>query len=171
MSEKQDNIPPTNQGAVTRTGQWRKPFIVALRQSGNYTIAARMARVSRRTYLRERDRNPRFATACREALKTAYDLMEREAHRRAVTGVRKPVYQSGKRVGYIREYSDTLLMFMLKGARPSKYRDNYRVEHTGKNGGPIKTQLDLSRLNVDELRSMRALIGKASNQADAHTNN
>jgi hypothetical protein len=30
-------------------------------------------------------------------------------------------------VGVIREYSDTLLIFLLKGLRPAKYRERYDV--------------------------------------------
>lgn len=45
--------------------------------------------------------------------------------RRAYHGVEKPVTVAGKRE-IIREYSDTLLIFLLKGARSNKYRDNVR---------------------------------------------
>jgi hypothetical protein len=64
------------------------------------------------------------------------DQLEQEARRRAHDGVRKPVYQGGKRVGYIQEYSDTLLIFLLKGLRPEKYRE--RFEHSGAGGGPLQ---------------------------------
>jgi hypothetical protein len=37
----------------------------------------------------------------------------------------------------VREYSDTLLIFLLKGMRPQKYRDQARVEHTAPDGGGI----------------------------------
>jgi hypothetical protein len=37
----------------------------------------------------------------------------------------------------VREYSDTLLIFLLKGARPQKYRDNVRQEVSGPNGAPL----------------------------------
>jgi hypothetical protein len=41
------------------------------------------------------------------------------------------VYQGGKQVGFVQDYSDTLLIFMLKGRRPQKFRDNTHVEHGG----------------------------------------
>jgi hypothetical protein len=44
--------------------------------------------------------------------------MIREAWRRAVKGCRKPVYQGGQLVGYVREFSDLLLIFLIKAARP-----------------------------------------------------
>jgi hypothetical protein len=37
---------------------------------------------------------------------------------------------------YELEYSDTLLIFLLKGIRPEKYRE--RFEHSGPEGGPIE---------------------------------
>ncbi|MDP2936788.1 MAG: hypothetical protein Q8O86_09895 [Dehalococcoidia bacterium] len=48
-------------------------------------------------------------------------------------GTEKPVFQGGQQVGVVREYSDVLLIFLLKGARPEKYRDNLKadVNHSG----------------------------------------
>lgn len=36
-----------------------------------------------------------------------------------------------------------------------------RMEHTGKDGGPIQTQVDLSGLSIDDLRQMEAILSKA----------
>ena len=55
-------------------------------------------------------------------------VLEPEAIRRAVEGVEKPVYQGGELVGYVREYSDTLLIFLLKGGKPHKYRENIKID-------------------------------------------
>ena len=43
------------------------------------------------------------------------DALEAEARRRAVEGVRKPVFYQGVICGWVGEYSDTLLIFLLKG--------------------------------------------------------
>jgi hypothetical protein len=60
----------------------------------------------------------------------ACDILEAEAHRRAVEGVEKPVgWYKGRPGGYVREYSDVLLIFLLKGLRPEKYKD--RLEKRG----------------------------------------
>ncbi len=49
---------------------------------------------------------------------------------RATFGVRKPAgWYKGRPGGYVREYSDILAIFLLKGLRPDKYRD--RVEMRG----------------------------------------
>jgi hypothetical protein len=46
-------------------------------------------------------------------------------------------YEGGARVGEVREYSDTLLLAMLKGRRPDVYRERHEV--TGKDGKPLAT--------------------------------
>ena len=59
-----------------------------------------------------------------------YQPVESEAFKRAAFGVRKPAgWYKGKPGGYVREYSDILAIFLLKGLRPEKYRD--RVEMKG----------------------------------------
>jgi hypothetical protein len=60
-----------------------------------------------------------------EALEDAADRLEAEAFRRAVRGVDRPVVYRGERVGTVHEFSDALLMFLLKAARPEKYRDRF----------------------------------------------
>jgi hypothetical protein len=68
--------------------------------------------------------------ALKEAEDAAADKIEAEAFRRAVEGVEKPVgWHKGKPGGYVREYSDTLLIFLLKGLRPERYKE--RVEMRG----------------------------------------
>jgi hypothetical protein len=41
-------------------------------------------------------------------------------------------------VGTKRRYSDTLAIFMAKGARPKKFRDHQVHEHMGEGGGPVQ---------------------------------
>lgn len=68
----------------------------------------------------------------------ALGALEDEAVRRAYEGTLKPVYQGGKKVGTIREYSDTLLIILLKARAPEKYKERVHQEQTGKSGGPIE---------------------------------
>lgn len=99
-----------------------------------YTInhAAKSVGISRMAPYRLRDRNPRFAKKLADAMEAGADVMEDEMRRRGVEGTLKPVFHQGEICGHIREYSDTLLIFALKARRPEKYRDNYKVEHSGK---------------------------------------
>ena len=67
--------------------------------------------------------------------------------------------QGGRMVGTKLVKSDTMLIFMLKAARPEKYRD--RHELTGAGGGPIKTE-DLTKVPDAELKAQIAgLLGLA----------
>ena len=124
---------------------WRAAFLAALRDTGVVRDACAAASVGRTTAYRVRNSDPEFAAAWDEALEDAADLLEIEAIRRARTGVREPVIYQGKLCGTwvndagdvvtentpgarlvplaITKYSDGLLMFLLKGIRPGKYRE------------------------------------------------
>lgn len=119
--------------------RWWRAYLAALAQTGNRRKAAAAAKIHRSTpakYLEDHpDLRPEWDAAVAEAMDAATDLLEEEARRRAVTGVLEPVFHGGKRVGTIRRYSDTLLIFLLNGARPEKYR--HRHELTGKDGAPL----------------------------------
>jgi hypothetical protein len=93
--------------------------------------------VARNTVYERRDADPEFAKAMADAIESGVDDLELEARRRAKDGSLKPVFQGGEHVGDIREYSDTLTIFLLKAHRPEKYRDNHKHEITGADGGPI----------------------------------
>lgn len=55
-------------------------------------------------------------------------MLEDEARRRAVDGVDEPVFQGGELVGHVRRYSDRLLEFLLRGRRPTVYREGASVD-------------------------------------------
>lgn len=117
----------------------RELFLAQLRKEPNITVAARKAGWSRGYVYQLRDEDPDFFVAWQEALDESVDLAESEVHRRAFKGTLKPVYHGGLWVGGIREYSDTLAIFLLKAHRPEKYRENLRHELSGPGGGPIET--------------------------------
>lgn len=109
-------------------------FLAELADSGTVTAAADIAGINKKTAYRWRDSDKEFAEAWDDALEIGTDGLEREAIRRARDGLTKPVFQGGKRVGEVQEYSDTLLIFMLKARRPDKYRERVSAELTGKGG-------------------------------------
>ena len=106
----------------------QKAFLAAYAECGCISYAARMAKCNRRTHYKWMQ-GAAYAEAYAEAHEEACDALESEAWRRAVKGVPKPVYYKGKIVGTEREYSDILLMFLMKGWMPEKYRDNVKTEH------------------------------------------
>jgi hypothetical protein len=73
----------------------------------------------------------------------------------------------GKKPLGLREYSDTLLMFLLKGKRPELYRDRrVTAEMSGPNGGPIPIEhTGLTKLTDDELAQLISLAGKLATAA------
>lgn len=115
-------------------------FLEYLREKPNITKAARWAGWTRQWVYVLRDEDPDFAKAWDEALEESVDLCEGELHRRAFDGTLKPVYQGGVKVGTVREYSDTLAIFLMKAHRPDKYREMTRTELTGKGGGPMEVK-------------------------------
>src|SRR5215468_7479743 len=55
------------------------------------------------------------------------EILEDEAIRRAVEGVPKGVHYQGQECGTETVYSDGILMFLLRGANPEKYRERTGV--------------------------------------------
>jgi len=131
---------------------WKPIFIRELATSGNISHSCAMTNIPRKTAYNNRDSDPDFRAAWDEAIAIAVDFLEGEARRRAVEGTLKPIYQGGKLVGEVREFSDTLLIFLLKAQNPMKYRDNISVRHSG---GTSQTHIYLPD-------SLEGLSGKAA---------
>ena len=133
------------------TPEKRAKFLAELAQTGNATLSAKLIGLSRARAYALRKEDAEFSAAWDDAISESSDHLESEARRRAVTGVQKPVYQGGKLVGHVQEYSDTLLIFLLKGNNPEKFADRSRLEHTGKDGGPIETAHSFKDVPTDKL--------------------
>lgn len=107
----------------------RKTFLATLEKTANVSHAAKLCRMSRSRLYEIKHEDDAFSAEWDSAVEVAVDLLEKEARRRGMLGVKKPVYQGGRRVGYIQEYSDVLLIFLLKAHRPSKYRERVDIRH------------------------------------------
>lgn len=116
-----DKATPKNAKAPT----WKQAFLRALRKLGIVGYACSVAKVHRSTAYRHYEKDPVFAKAWESALEDACDRLEQEAIRRACQGTAKPVFYKGDQCGSIQEYSDTLLIFMLKAYRPEKFRESF----------------------------------------------
>lgn len=117
-------------GTRPTTAKSKERFIKALREfGGNVFRAAKLVKLSRTALYNYRKEDPEFAEAWDNALEDGFDDLEAEARRRALEGYDEPVYHGGEQVGFVRRYSDTLLIFLLKGARPEKYRERYDVKN------------------------------------------
>lgn len=113
---------------TSRTSEKDELFFQALATGKTVSDACRKAGYARRSVYEWKADDEEFATRWREAEERALELMEKEADRRALKGVLKPIFQGGEKVGQVRVYSDTLLIFRLKAIAPEKYRE--RVDST-----------------------------------------
>ncbi len=101
---------------------------------GNVSRACEVVGIDRSTpYTAQWQDDDEFQELLRMAEGMAADHLEAEAIRRAYEGVTEPVgFYRGSPSAYVQKYSDTLLIFLLKGARPDKYADRHRLEHSGR---------------------------------------
>jgi hypothetical protein len=121
-----------------RTKFYKDRFLLRFRQThGDITRACRYSGIARSTYynwLKGEDFAQRFNNAREEIV----DALEAEAWRRGVAGVRKPLFYKGKTIKndngkdiVIREYSDQLLLALLRANAPEKYREKTETLQTG----------------------------------------
>lgn len=115
-------------------------FFAGLAKHGQITRAARDADISRVTVYSLRDSNPEFSTRWSEALDAYADSLEAAAHQRAVEGTDKGVYHQGVLMATEKQYSDSLLLAMLKAKRKREYGDASKIELTGTDGGPVQVE-------------------------------
>lgn len=107
-------------------------FIAALATTGNVTLSCKLAEFNRRAAYDRKNSDPAFAEKWEAALELGIDALEDEATRRALEGTEKPVFHQGVICGHVKEFSDTLMIFMLKSRRPEKFKDRISNEITGK---------------------------------------
>jgi transposase-like protein len=100
-----------------------KEIVLAMLANGaTYAAAAAAIGAHRRTIMKWSDNDEEFAGRWSDAVEEGIDRLEQEAIRRARDGVKRPVFYMGQVVGYIQEYSDSLLKFLLEAKRPAVYR-------------------------------------------------
>ena len=122
----------------------QRAFLKSFGVTGSITKAAEAAQVDRSQHYRWLD-DAVYSEAFDGAREEAAQTLEDEAVKRAHEGVLEPVFYKGKPAGAVRKYSDSLLVFLLKGFRPEKYRDRGSVEVTGAGGAPLEI---VARLNA-----------------------
>lgn len=149
---------PPLETAPRPTADWAKSakllgFIMRLGQHGNVTRALQGAKCDRGYAYDKRASDVEFAAAWDDAKKMGLDVLKDEAWRRAHEGVERQKFYQGvpirvrrgkKMVDYVeREFSDTLLMFLIKQADPS-YREHFDVNLGNAGGRPFMFQMVLN---------------------------
>lgn len=161
---------------------WHAAFLAALATTGNISAAARAAGIDRATAHRAHAAEPAFAARWAEALDEAADALELEARRRAHDGLRRLKFHAGallmapvldatgrpvlgkggqaELVPYVEhEYSDLLLIFLLRACRPEVYRERHDLKVEG------NVTLDLVETvcrTREEAQAAAALMAKAA---------
>ena len=90
----------------------KRAFLAAYSGSGNQVEAAKAAGINRNTHYDWMKKDEDYKAAYEESQALVGDMLEREAVRRAKLG------------------SDTLLIFLLKGFKPNKYKERVFTEST-----------------------------------------
>lgn len=105
----------------------RKKFIKRLGETGNVSASASYAGISAACTYQHRKKDTDFALLWSAAEDLAADKLEEHCRARATKGFIRPVWYKGERVGSERTPSDALLMFMLRGSKPEKYRESVQA--------------------------------------------
>src|SRR5260370_42537147 len=114
----------------------QQAFLSAYSETCSITSAARAAGLGRTVHYDWLAKDEGYRKAFAKAHEQAADALEDEAVRRAHEGTEKPITVAGQRE-IVREYSDTLLIFLLKAIRPAKYRERFDEGAAGGNGTPF----------------------------------
>jgi hypothetical protein len=117
-------LPPTKSAPdgrhfeVEERAESQRLFLEAFSASGIVLFGCRAAGVTRQTADYWAAHDEQFGAAYASAKLEANDRIRGEIYRRAVQGVKEPVYVRGEKVGEIDKYSDVLLIFLAKSRMP-----------------------------------------------------
>ncbi len=136
MGQEVATVPKKNTRSV-RSRKKKRAFLAALAATGGRVgEAAKAVGFTDTSYLRKcRREDEDFAEAWDHAMEAGTDKLVDEAVRRAVDGTHDPIYYKGEVCGYKLNYSDTMLMFLIRGQRPDTYRENARGGEINMNFG------------------------------------
>jgi hypothetical protein len=128
-------LPPT----IIDSSRHQKRFLAAFSACASVIQAARWAKINRQCHYNWLREDPTYPQRFKDATEAASRTLEDEAVRRAHEGLRKPVRYKGKIVGYETEFSDSLLIEVLR-ANSAKFRPAQRIQHEGasEGGAPVK---------------------------------
>lgn len=126
-------------------------FIVALAQCGVLSHAANQVGISRSTIQFWRREHPEFEVRVRDALAEFAGSLEVEAIRRGSSGWDEPVYYQGTKVGSIRKYDSQIMIRLLEGHVPERYRQ----------------KVDIGFILKDKIQALAAKLGLDESELDA----
>lgn len=117
--------------ALAQSARAKHAFLESYAQWANISYACEQAGVPRRNVYQWQEHDADFAAAFRAAGDAATERLEREAWRRATEGspYTRTSYYRGEPVGtdHKIEYSDQLMMLLLRARKPDTYRENMNL--------------------------------------------
>lgn len=124
----------TTRGQSVRQKKRQKAaFLEAFARFGNVSRSAEDIGIHRQRVYEWLEHDQEFALAYHQAERQAEDVLEHAAWKRAVDGCSQThgIYHQGEQVATETkiEYSDTLLIFLLKARNPQKYRDRVSIDY------------------------------------------
>ena len=125
--------PPGKQSVYAITADKWNLFFETLAETGVTRKACRKAGVSVFAVHYHSYKSPLFALRMKICRELGAEALEAEAFRRAVDGIKRDIFWQGGVCGTETVYSDALLMFLLKGSKPEKYKDRVASENINLN--------------------------------------
>jgi len=102
----------------------KRLWLATFSKTGMIRQTSKLTKIHAENHYNWLEHDPEYAVAFDKASMIAADNAEAEVYRRGIEGYKKPISYRGKITDWYRDYSDTLAIFWLKGAKPERYRDN-----------------------------------------------
>ena len=119
---------------LAQSAHAKHAFLESYAQWANVSYACQVSGVARRNVYEWQEHDPAFAAAFHTAEQAATERLEREAWRRATEGTpyKRTSYWHGEPVGTDEkiEYSDQLMLLLLRARKPDVYREKVDVAVT-----------------------------------------
>lgn len=136
----------------------QETFLASFAKLANVTAACKAAGISRETFYAWRQEDKDFGAQFTDADAAANDVIRGEILRRAVMGVDKPLHFQGRLVTdqygrpvTVKEYSDTLLIFLAKARMPNEFRD--KVNGIGVDGQHVRITIETDAVPAPQAAS------------------
>lgn len=128
-------------GTIDSSGHQARFLECFVASGGRILTAARWAKLHRNSHYNWIKEDPTYKARFQDAEARAARTLQDEAIRRAHEGVRRAVRYKGKVVCYEREYSDTLMLALLKAKIPDEFSERKDVRLASSDGGPLVLKL------------------------------
>ncbi len=136
-------------------------FLAAYEKTANVLTAAEVTGIDRTLVYYWLEHDEHFEFAYNLADSAANMRIEAEIHRRAIEGWEEPLVSAGKRIGTVRKYSDTLLIFYAKKRIPS-YREKQQLDVTMP--GQVQRDAALQALTDEEIEILERASSRLTRQ-------